>query len=138
MYETILLALDLSPADRPIIDHVKKLAEVMRSRVVLLHVATGPAARFHAEDAGGQEVKEGKAYLKQIRSEFEAANIPAEFELAYGEAAKEIVKAVESTKCDLVAMGTHGHKLLADIILGATASRVQHNISVPVLLLRAR
>lgn len=138
MYKTILLALDLSPADRPIIDHVKKLAEVMHSRVVLLHVATGPAARFHAEDAGGQEVKEGRAYLKQIRGEFETAKIPAEFELAYGDPTKEIVKAVEATQCDLVAMGTHGHKLLADLFLGATASRVQHNISVPVLLLRAR
>jgi nucleotide-binding universal stress UspA family protein len=138
MYETILLALDLSPADRPIIDHVKELAGLMHSRVVLLHVATGPAAQFHAEDAGGEEVKESRAYLKQIRAEFEAAKIPAEFQLAYGEPVKEIVKWVDEKGCDLVAMGTHGHKLLADLLLGATASRVQHNISVPVLLLRAR
>jgi nucleotide-binding universal stress UspA family protein len=38
----------------------------------------------------------------------------------------------------MVAMGTHGHKLLADLVLGETASRVQHSVSVPVLLLRAR
>jgi nucleotide-binding universal stress UspA family protein len=138
MYDTILLALDLSPADRPIIDHVKQLAGLMHSRVVMLHVATGPAAQFHAEDAAGEEVKEGRAYLKQIRAEFEAAGIPAEFQLAYGEPVKEIVKWVDEKGCDLVAMGTHGHKLLADLLLGATASRVQHNISVPVLLLRAR
>ncbi len=138
MYDTILLALDLSPADRPIIDHVKQLAGLMHSRVVLLHVATGPAAQFHEEDAGGKEVKESRSYLKQIRTEFEAANIPAEFQLAYGEPVKEIIKWVDEKGCDLVAMGTHGHKLLADLFLGATASRVQHNISVPVLLLRAR
>ena len=59
MYETILLALDLSPADRPIIDHVKQLAGIMHSRVILLHVAVGAAAQFHEEDAGGKEVKEG-------------------------------------------------------------------------------
>jgi nucleotide-binding universal stress UspA family protein len=35
-------------------------------------------------------------------------------------------------------MGTHGHKLIGDLLLGATASRVQHNISVPVLLLRVK
>jgi nucleotide-binding universal stress UspA family protein len=138
MYEKILLALDLSPADRPIIDHVKKLAGIMKSRVVLLHVATGAAAQFHEEDAGGKEVKEGRTYLKQIRSEFESANIPVELEMAYGEPGKEIIKWVDQKGCDLVAMGTHGHKLIGDLLLGATASRVQHNISVPVLLLRAR
>lgn len=138
MYKTILLALDLSPADRPIIDHVKTLAGILRSRIVLLHVATGPAARFHEDDAGGKEVSEGKAYLKQVRAEFEAAGIACEVQLAFGEPAKEIVRWVDDSGCDLVAMGTHGHKLLADLFLGATASRVQHNISVPVLLLRAR
>jgi universal stress protein A len=138
MYEKILLALDLSPADRPIIDHVKKLAGIMQSRVVLLHVATGAAAQFHEEDAGGKEVKESRTYLKQIRSEFESAKIPVELEMAFGEPVKEIIKWVDHKGCDLVAMGTHGHKLIGDLFLGATASRVQHNISVPVLLLRAR
>ena len=76
MYEKILLALDLSPADRPIIEHIKKLAGILHSRIVLLHVATGAAAQFHEEDAGGKEVKESRNYLKQVRSELEAAGIP--------------------------------------------------------------
>ena len=118
--------------------NVKQLAGIMHSRVVLLHVATGPAAQFHEEDAAGQEVKESRTYLKQVRAEFEAAGTPTELQLAYGEPAKEIIRWVDEKGCDLVAMGTHGHKLLADLFLGATASRVQHNISVPVLLLRAR
>jgi nucleotide-binding universal stress UspA family protein len=138
MYEKILLALDLSPADRPIIDHIKKLAGILHSRIVLLHVATGAAAQFHEEDAGGKEVKESRNYLKQIRSELEAAGIPTEAEMAFGEPGKEIIKYVGEKGCDLVAMGTHGHKLIGDLFLGATASRVQHNISVPVLLLRAK
>jgi nucleotide-binding universal stress UspA family protein len=138
MYEKILLALDLSPADRPIIEHIKKLAGVLHSRVVLLHVATGAAAQFHEEDAGGKEVKESRNYLKQIRSELEDAGITAEVEMAFGEPGKEIIKYVDQKGCDLVAMGTHGHKLIGDLFLGATASRVQHNISVPVLLLRAK
>jgi nucleotide-binding universal stress UspA family protein len=138
MYDKILLALDLSPADRPIIDHIKQLAGIMHSRVVLLHVATGAAAQFHEEDTGGKEVKESRTYLKQVRAELESANIPVEIEMAYGEPGKEIIKFVDQKGCDLVAMGTHGHKLIGDLFLGATASRVQHNISVPVLLLRAR
>ena len=50
----------------------------------------------------------------------------------------EIVKWVRQKGCSLVAMSTHGHRFLADLFLGTTASRVQHSISVPVLLLRAK
>jgi nucleotide-binding universal stress UspA family protein len=138
MYDTILLALDASPTDRPIIEHLKALASIMHSRVVLLHVATGPAAQFHLEDAAGKEIADSRTYLNGVKAEFEAAGIPAAAELGYGDPVREIIKWVDEKGCDLVAMGTHGHKLLADLLFGATASRVQHNISVPVLLLRAR
>jgi universal stress protein A len=138
MYNTILLTLDASPADRPIIDHIKQLAGIMHSKVVILHVATGAAAQFHAEDAAGEEVEKSREYLETVRREFEAAGVPAIAEIACGDPVREIIKWVDQNQCDLVAMGTHGHKLLADLFLGATASRVQHNISTPVLLLRAR
>lgn len=138
MYDKILLALDASPTDRPIIEHIKKLASIMHSRVVLLHVATGASAQFHGADAAGKEIDETQAYLDRVKAEFETANIAAAAELGYGEPAKEIVKWVNEKGCDLVAMATHGHKLLADLAFGTTAIRVQHNVSVPVLLLRAR
>ena len=138
MYDKILLPLDASPTDRAIIEHIKKLAGIMHSHVVLFHVATGAAAQFRGADAGGVEIEESQAYLERVKAEFEAANIPSAAELGYGEPAKEIIKWIQEKGCDLVAMATHGHKLLADIALGTTASRVQHNVSVPVLLLRAR
>ncbi len=138
MYDTILLALDASPTDQPIIEHIKKLASIMHSRVVLLHVATGPAVQFHGADAAGEEVDESRTYLNRVKAEFESAGIVATAELGYGEPVREILKWANEKDCDLIAMGTHGHKLLADLVLGTTASRVQHNISVPVLLLRAR
>jgi Universal stress protein family len=55
-----------------------------------------------------------------------------------GEPVTQIVKWVQQKGCDLVAMSTHGHRFLADIFLGTTASRVQHSVRVPVLLLRAK
>ena len=63
--------------------------------------------------------------------------MPAPAELAYGDPVKEIVKWVEERGCDLLAMGTHGHGIVGDMFFGVTASRVQHSISVPVLLLRS-
>jgi nucleotide-binding universal stress UspA family protein len=138
MYATILLTLDGTPTDRAIIEHVKQLAKFAHSRIVLLHVADGWAARTYGRDAVSREITEDTAYLQKVRVEFESAGIPAEAELAYGEPANEIIKWVKEKGCDLVAMSTHGHKFLADVFLGTTANRVQHNISAPVLLLRAK
>jgi len=138
MYKTILVTLDGTPSDRAIIGHVKELARFAQGKVVLLHVADGWAARTHGPDAVSPEITEDTAYLRKIRDEFRAAGVPAEAELAYGDPVTEIVKWVRHKGCDLVAMSTHGHRFIADIFLGTTASRVQHSISVPVLLLRAK
>jgi nucleotide-binding universal stress UspA family protein len=138
MYDTILVTLEGTRTDRAIIEHIKPLAKLMGSRVVLFHVAAGALARYHGAEAAGEEVEESQAYLARVRAEFDQAGIRAEAQLAYGEPAKEIVKWVEREGCDLVAMSTHGHQLMADLVLGATAFKVQHNISVPVLMLRAK
>jgi nucleotide-binding universal stress UspA family protein len=137
MYKTILVTLDGAPTDRAIIEHVKQLARFMHSRVALLHVADGWAARTYGADAVSPEVAEDKAYLAKVRAEFQSAGIHADAELAYGEPADEIIKWVEKKGCDLVAMSTHGHRFLADMFLGSTSRRVRHSIKVPVLLLRA-
>src|SRR5208337_3720563 len=95
MYEKILVTLDTTPTDRAIIEHIKGLASLCKSRVVLLHVADGWAARNFGAEAVGQEITDDRAYLAKVRAEFEAAGIPVEAELAYGEPKKEIVKWVE-------------------------------------------
>ena len=138
MYDTILMPLDASPSDRPIIEHVRALAAAMQSKVVVLHVLTGAQAQWHGQDAGGEKVEQSRAYLASVQAELERAGIPVRVELVPGEPAKEIVRWVEAHGCDLVAMGTHGHRWLGDMFLGFTASKVQHAVSVPVLLLRSR
>jgi nucleotide-binding universal stress UspA family protein len=138
MYPTILVTLDTTATDRAILDHIKPLAQLMHSRVVLLHVATGVPARVHGREAAGEEVRDDQAYLDRTRAEFEAAGLRCEAVLAYGEPVKEIVHWVNQNRPDLVAMSTHGHRFVADVVLGTTAIKVQHSISVPVLLLRAK
>jgi nucleotide-binding universal stress UspA family protein len=138
VYKTILMTLEGTPTDQAIIEHVKQLAKLAQSQVVLLHVADGWAARTYGPDAVSVEITEDTAYLDQIRAELQGAGIPTQAELAYGDPVEEIVKWVQQRGCSLVAMSTHGHRFFADIFLGSTASRVQHSIRVPVLLLRAK
>jgi len=142
MYKCILVTLDGTPTDRAIIEHIKQLAAFAHSKVMLLHVADGWAARTYGPDAISPEITEDNAYLDKVKAEFLAAGIPAEAELAYGDPVKEIIKWIRKKGalkgCDLVAMSTHGHRFLADLFYGVTATRVQHNVNVPVLLLKAK
>jgi nucleotide-binding universal stress UspA family protein len=137
MYKSILVTLDATKTDRAIIDHVKLLAKLTGGHVVLLHVATGWAARTFGPDAVSPEIQEDTAYLESVRGELAAAGLPVEAQLAYGEPAREIVRWVREKGCDLVAMSTHGHRFLGDLFFGVTANRVQHSVNVPVLLLKA-
>ena len=138
MYERILVTLDTRPTDRAIIEHVKQLAHAVQARrVVLLHVADGWAARTLGADAVSPEIPEDTAYLARVAAEFHAEGLPAETALAFGDPAAEIVRWVEREGCDLVAMSTHGHRFVGDLIFGSISHKVRHIAQVPVLLVRA-
>lgn len=138
MYHKILIALDATEADETILTHVAALARSFDSQLVVLHVADGWAARWFGADAVSREVSEDKAYLEKVRGRLAAEGLDVEAELAYGEPADEIVKWVTTRGCDLVAMSTHGHRFISDLLYGSTADNVRHRVDVPVLLLKAR
>ena len=138
MYQTILVTLDATDADNTILEHVRPLARMFKSRVVLLHVADGWTARTYGKDAVSPEITEDRAYLAQRKAELEAEGISTDAELAFGNPATEIVRWVQEKHCDLIAMSTHGHRFIADLFLGATAHKVQHQVTIPVLLLRVK
>ena len=138
MYQTILVTLDTTPTDRVILDHVRELARLLGSRLVLLHVADGWAACTYGPDAVSSEVEEDCAYLVRVVAELADDGFQVEAHLAYGDPVTEIVRWVDEQECDLIAMSTHGHRFLGDLFRGATAIHVQHRVNVPVLLLRAR
>ena len=138
MYATILVTLDATDADQTILDHVRPLARSFQSRIVLLHVADGWTARTYGPIGVSAEIEEDHAYLAKVQAQLQAEGIPTEAELAYGNPADEIVRWVREKHCDLIAMSTHGHRFLGDLIFGSTAHKVQHQVHVPVLLLRVK
>ncbi len=138
MYEHILVTLDATAADRTILEHIVPLATLCHSKVTLLHVADGWAARTHGADAVSPEVDEDRAYLAKVKAELQAQGVPTEAELAFGDPAREIIKWVRQRGCNLVAMSTHGHRFIADFFLGTAADAVRHQVEVPVLLIKAR
>jgi len=140
IYRHILVAVEHSPADRTILEHVIRLTEGTDATILLVHVADGWAARYfdHLNLRESEEIQADRAYLERLRQELSARGLSVTTHLAMGEPARELVKAAAEHDVDLIAMSTHGHKFLADILHGTTADKVRHEVSVPVLLLRAQ
>jgi nucleotide-binding universal stress UspA family protein len=138
MYKRILVPVENSQYDDAILKHVRGLAKLTGASVVLIHVADGFAAR-NANQLKLRESEEMRLdlnYLERITAELERDGIDADSVLAGGEPAKEIVQAAEREKCDLIAMSTHGHRFVKDILFGSVANEVRHITRVPVLLVR--
>lgn len=140
MYKHILVAVEHSAADRTILDHIRPLARMCRASLLLVHVADGWAARAYEELKlrESPEMLEDRAYLESVRADLAADGFEVDVRLAMGDPAAEIVRVAEEEGVDLVAMATHGHRLIKDLVLGATVDRVRHALKVPVLLLKAR
>jgi len=138
MYRRILVPLENGPADAAILKHVTELAKLLRSQVLLVHVADGWAARNMEQLnlRASQEMKEDRAYLERITQELRQAGVEADAVLAAGDPAKEIAAAAEREKVDLIAMATHGHSLLGDVVHGTTATALRHVSRIPVLMVR--
>jgi nucleotide-binding universal stress UspA family protein len=138
MYHRILVPLENSRTDDAIVAHVRALAEHCKASIVLIHVADGFAARNlkSLELRESEEIKKDRAYLDAIVAKLNADGFAAEAVLASGDPAKEITAAAIREKCDLIAMGTHGHTGVKDLIYGSVANEVRHQSLVPVLLVR--
>ncbi len=109
------------------------------ARLTLVHVADGFMARnqerLNLDES--DEMREDRAYLERRRAELAGEGFTVDAVLACGEPTSHIVALAESKECDLIAMSTHGHRLIADMILGSVANEVRHRTEIPVLLVRA-
>ena len=139
MYKQILIPLENSAADQTIINHIRPLAKLLKSGLVLVHVADGYPARLqnelNLEDS--EEINNDQHYLEKIKEEFIKEGFSVKIYLVQGEPADEILAIVEKENCDLIAMSTHGHRFLKDIILGSVAESIRHRTDIPILMIRA-
>jgi len=137
MYKRILIPLENSPADDAILAHIRPLARLMQSKLTLLHVADGFQARHQKQLGESEEMRRDRLYLEKREQELLAEGFDCSAVLTWGDPAKRIVETATAGECDLIAMATHGHKLMGDLIYGSVATDVRHRSKIPVLLVRA-
>lgn len=140
MYRKILVALENSRADQSLLPHVTELATRLGSALLLVHVADGWAARnFHRlKLAESEEMKADRAYLEKTASDLKAQGLSVEAHLALGDPPTEILRTAERNKCDLIALTSHGHRFLSDLLHGSTIEAVRHKSAIPLLVVSGK
>ncbi len=140
MYKKILIPLDNSPTDAKILEHIRPLAKMTRAHLVLMHVADGFAARLQNELdlADSEEMNKDHVYLNTVRDVLAAEGFKVKAILIQGkEPVDGILAVAEQEGCDLIAMSTHGHGFIKDVILGSVADTLRHRTDIPILMIRA-
>lgn len=138
MYTRILVAIEHSDADQTILKHVEDLARLTGAELILAHVADGWAARHfnQLKLRESEEIQDDRAYLDNVCAQLTAKGLTVTSRLLMGDPSTELVKAVDTEQADLLAMATHGHRFLQDLVKGTTVDRVRHLVTIPVLLVR--
>ena len=140
MYKRILIPVENSSTDETILDHIQPMARLMGSKLTLVCVAHGWAARNydHLKLRESEEMAQNREYLRRLCDNLRGKGFDAEYILAHGEPSEEIVRIARDTQADLIAMSTHGHRAVSDIVYGSVSHDVRHEVDIPVLLLRAK
>jgi manganese transport protein len=140
MYSKILVPLENSESDATILDHVEQLARAHSSSLIFVHVADGFAARY--QDAlnldESEEIRADRVYLEGIRARFAEAGFDVRAILEAGDPTSRLVALAEEEECDLIAMATHRHGMVQDVLRGSVAYAVRHKTKIPVLLVPSR
>jgi nucleotide-binding universal stress UspA family protein len=139
MYKKILVALENGRADQSLLPHVTQLAKLAGSHLLLVHVADGWAARTYEQLKlnESEEMHADRRYLETTARQLRNEGLSVSTHLALGDPPREIVKTAQAEQCDLIAMTTHGHRLIGDLLFGSTINEVRHSTNVPILVVRA-
>jgi len=140
VYKKIIIPLDNSATDETILLHIRKLATLTHAKLVLVHVADGFAAQLQDQLnlADSEEIKNDQAYLDQVGASLKKDGFKVQAILVQGkEPVDGILAVAQDEGCDLIAMATHGHQFIEDMILGSVADKLRHHTDIPILMIRS-
>ena len=140
MYKKIVIPLDNSPTDETILVHIRRLARLTGAQLIFVHVADGFAARLQDQLnlADSEEIKDDQAYLDKVAAGLRNEGFDARAILVHGkEPVDGILSVAQKEGGDLIAMATHGHQFIEDMILGSVADTLRHRTDIPILMIRS-
>ena len=136
IFKNIAVALENSDRDADIISAAITMAKKYQARLTLLHVADTPGTMVYGDESTSLHSRQDSAYLEELAREIEERDLPVETLLLFGDPANELIKTINKDGFDLLIAGAHGHKIVGDLVHGATIDKVRHEITIPVLIVR--
>ncbi|MEK6710171.1 MAG: Nramp family divalent metal transporter [Nitrospinota bacterium] len=132
------VGLEHADGDAEVVSAALSMARSHRARLTLIHIVDSPGVAVYGQESQSLHGTEDKAYLEELAREIEAHNLKVEILLRYGTPADEMVKAVAETDIDLLVLGSHGHRGIADLIYGRTVTSLRHAVELPMLIVRTQ
>lgn len=131
--QRIGICLDFSSADSNALKQATALVDA-QGTLILFHVLESAGALIYGEDTFDAERENDYAVLQSYQDQLCNAGYTVMIELGFGSPAQVIPKLCSKNKCDLLIMGTHGHRTFKDWMFGTTVEKVRHDINIPLLL----
>jgi manganese transport protein len=132
----IAAALGRDDSDAAVVSRAMSVAKSEKAMLTLVHVVDSPSSQIHHKEVYDEHTRDDEEYLSRIAEEIRLAGVTVEIALAYGDPSKELTKFVEANKIDMLVMGSHGHRLIGDLLWGETVDPVRHMVHIPVLVVR--
>jgi manganese transport protein len=137
-FRRIGLAVELEDGDGAILDQGAELARAHDADLVLIHIVEGIGADIHGPASDDQESRRDRQRIGLLAEHIQAHGLRAESVLGYGTPFSELARIVEEEGIELLVIGSHGHRFLADLTLGQTVSPLLHRLAIPVLVVPGR
>ncbi len=135
--EKIGVALEHDQGDAEILNRALGLVESGQSELILLHVVDTPLTRVLGAETADRESGADERYLSGLIAALKERGYKGRAVLLHGpNAAAEIVGYLRNNPVDLLVVGSHGHGMVRDLLLGQTVDKVRHSLSVPMLIAR--
>jgi len=132
----IAAALGRDDGDAAIVSRALSLAKAEKALLTLIHVVDSAPAQVYDLEVYDEHTRDDEQYLLDIADELRSSGVGVEIALAYGEPSRELAAFVSAHAIDLLVMGSHGHRLIGDLLWGQTVDPVRHRVHIPVLVVR--
>ncbi len=137
-YRRIGVAVEFVPADDIVLAQATALVRMHSAELFVIHVVEGPVAALHGASSDDRESREDRMRIAALVAHLQSENLRADGALGYGTPPEELVRIVKEWGIDLLVVGSHGHRFLADLALGRTVTPILHDLTIPVLVVPTR
>ena len=129
----VALALDLAGNEVRLVEAALGFLAPARPALALLHVVESASARAFGANAADREMLADRGRLEALATALRDLGYPVETALGAGDPAPELARLANALGAELVILGGHGHRGLADVIHGSTIEALRHRTRASVL-----